>query len=452
LRRDAAAPPGKPPASVRAIAARALSRVLRSRAPADAILARKAAGLAGRDRRLLAELVYGALRWLRRLDHVIERAASRPLAGIDPALLDTLRVGAVQLLALERIPAHAAVSEAVEATRRERGRGAAGFVNAVLRRVAEAPRFDDWPVELADPVARLAVESSHPDELVRRWWRLYGEERTRTIVAADNAQRRLHLLAFEDRGGRTALAAALAAEGIATSPSALSPQGLLTGDREVLECEAYRQGLFYVQDEASQAAALVPPPVPDESVLDAAAAPGGKGLALVAAEPRVRVVFADRSLPRLRRLDQNLARLGRRAPRVVADAGEPPWRAAFDRVIVDAPCTGTGTLRRHPELRWRFSMAELARLASESAPRLAAAAAAVAAGGRLVLVTCSIEPEENEEVVERVLAGHAALRRERIDPLQVPASAVAELDRGLWRILPAADHDGFSVHVLHKNR
>jgi len=429
-----------------------VTRTLAARSPADAILSAASSRFSERDRRLLAEIVYGTLRWLRRLDHAIEGAAARPASSIDGDLLTVLRVGAAQLLALERIPPHAAVSEAVELASRRAGRRAAGFVNAVLRRIAEKPSFDAWPVEIDDPMRRLAVESSHPDELVSRWWRFYGEERTRAIVAADNAPRRLHLLAFRDRGGPEALRAALAAEGVESDASALSPVGVVTADRRALSSSAYRDGLFYVQDEASQAAALVPPPAAGERVLDVAAAPGGKGLAILAAQPTAFVVFADRSLARLRRLDENLARLRRSAPRAVADAAAPPWRPSFDRVVVDAPCSGTGTLRRHPELRWRFSEPELRRLASESAIWLAGAAAAVAPGGRLLLVTCSIEPEENEEVVARVLALRSDLARESLVHAELPPSDAGDLEAGRWRVLPGGDHDGFSVHVLRRSR
>lgn len=419
---------------VRTAALRAVEATLSARGPADTLVAREGERFDERDRRLLAELAYGTLRWLRRLDHVIARAAARPLDRVDADLLSVLRLGALQLLALDRIPPHAAVSEAVEEAKRRGGRSAASFANAVLRRIARDPDWSAWPVAETDPVRRLAIESSHPDELVARWWNRLGEESTRGIVAANNGERALHLLAFRDRGGREALARRLLAEGVETRPSPLSPCGLVVTAGAPLAGEAYRDGDFYVQDEASQAAALVPPPRPGERVLDAAAAPGGKGLAIVAAEPEARVVFADRSPARLGRLRQNLRRLRRGAPLVAADAQLPPWRVAFDRVVLDAPCTGTGTLRRHPELRWRFRETELAKLASASSRRLGALAPAVVPGGLLILVTCSIEREENEDVAERFLAAHAGFRRER----------------ELWRILPLGGHDGFSVSVFRR--
>ncbi|MCM2269305.1 MAG: 16S rRNA (cytosine(967)-C(5))-methyltransferase RsmB [Thermoanaerobaculia bacterium] len=434
--------------SVRVVAARLVDQALAALVPVDALLARAGEPFDERDRRLLAELVYGVLRWLRRLDHAIEQAAERSTASIDPPLRAPLRVAALQLFTLDRVPAHAAVSEAVDEARRRGGRGAAGFANAVLRRLARAPRWDAWPIAAADPVARLAVEASHPELVVRRWWRQYGEERTRGIVAANNGPRAPHLLAFADRGGRGALAEALAGEGVATAPSALSPLGLVVADGQAIATRAFARGDFYLQDAASQAAALVPPPRAGERVLDAAAAPGGKGLALLAAEPAARVVFADASLARLRRLDENLRRLGRPASRVAALAQAPPWRAAFDRIVLDAPCTGTGTLRRHPELRWRFSSEALARLARDSERMLRALAVALRPGGLLILATCSIEREENETVVDRVLAAEPALQRRALIEAGVPPDDAGDREAGLWRVLPSREHDGFSVHVL----
>lgn len=432
------------------MAARIVEEALATRASVERALQSSSRRLDERDGRLLAELVHGTLRWLRRLDHVLETAAERPLDRIDPDLHAPLRLAALQLVALDRVPAHAAVSEAVDEVRRRKGRGAAGFANAVLRRVARGQRWEDWPVELSDPVARLAIEGSHPEPMVRRWWDRFGAERTRSIVAANNGERSLCLLAFADRGGREAVASALAAEGVASRPSEVSPLGLVVESGRALTTEAFARGAFYVQDEASQAAAVVPRPRPGERVLDAAAAPGGKGLAILAMEPEARVVFADASLDRLGRLGENLRRLGRGAPRVIADAANGPWRAAFDRVVLDAPCTGTGTLRRHPELRWRFSLEELGRLAAASEEMALGSIDAVRPGGILTLITCSIEREENEDVVARLLARHTDIEPWAWEPAAVPWADETDRARALWRLFPGDGHDGFTVHVLRR--
>jgi len=435
---------------VRERAARLLDEALASLAPVDRPLARAGESFDERDRRLLAELVYGGLRWLRRLDHVLVTAAGRPARKIDPRLLAPLRLGALQLLTFDRVPAHAAVSEAVDEARRRVGRAGAGFVNAVLRRVAARPSFDEWPVEERDPVARLAIEGSHREHQIRRWWNRFGEARTRAIVAANNGPRALHLLAFRDRGGRERLAESLREESIETRPSELAPCGLIVDSGDALQTRAFARGDFYVQDAASQAAACVPRPGAGELVLDAAAAPGGKGLAMLAVEPQARVVFSDSSWARTWLLRANLDRLHVRRPAIVADADRPPFVGRFDRVVLDAPCSGSGTLRRHPELRWRFRGEEIERLAAASENRLRSLLGAVAPGGLVILLTCSIESEENEDVVARLLAAEPGLRRRSLEQVDCPPADSFDGGKGFWRVFPDAGHDGFTAHVLER--
>jgi 16S rRNA (cytosine967-C5)-methyltransferase len=435
---------------VRVAAAWVVERTLASLAPVDTFLAGALDRYDQRDQALLRELALGTLRWLRRLDHVIGAASSRALEEIEPALRSPLRVAAYQLLFLDRVPAHAAVHEAVEEAHHLTHRGAASFVNAVLRRIARSPRLEDWPVEEPDPVRRLALEWSHPDWLVRRWAERFGLAATRELLAADNRPRPLHLLAFRDRGGRELLAEALIDEGLEVEPSRLSALGLVVREGNPLATEAFRRGELYVQDEASQVAALLPPPRAGERILDAAAAPGGKSFALLAHEPGVRLVAADVSAARLDLLRANLGRLGRRLPVLAADAGAPPFSRPFDRVVLDLPCTGTGTLRKNPEIRWRVSEAEIARLAAQALRLATAAVPLVAPGGYLALITCSLEGEENEELAGKLLA-----RCPELAPADLAALVPPPLDQGLvgpghWRLLTGGDHDGFSVHVLRR--
>jgi 16S rRNA (cytosine967-C5)-methyltransferase len=439
-----------PGAGVRATAARLVARALESRAPVDVPLARAGQDRDERDRRLLAELVYGALRWKSRLDDVVAAASRRSIDAIDAALLPALEVAAYQLLFLDRVPAHAAVKEAVDDVRAIAGRGATGFANAVLRRIAAAPALESWPVEEADPIRKLAIEHSHPETMVARWIARFGRAATERVLRADNGPRSLHLLSFRDRGGREELARRLAAEGVAATAGTLSPLALSVGSGDPLAGASFARGDFYVQDEASQAAALVPSPRSGERVLDAAAAPGGKAFALLAFEPSVRVVLADSGPRRLARVTANLRRLGRAAPVVAADAGTPPWRAGgFDRVLLDAPCTGTGTLRRHPELRWRFGIPELERLAADSALRLRALAPGVAPGGRLILLTCSIEAEENEGLASDFLAREPSFEADPLEDLD-PGLRAGRTAAGFWQVLPGDGHDGFSVSVFRR--
>jgi 16S rRNA (cytosine967-C5)-methyltransferase len=438
--------------NVRAAAAWVLERTLQSLAPADSFLDSALPRFDDRDQGLLRELVMGSLRWLRRLDHVIAAASSRSFDQIEEVLRSPLRIATYQLLFLDRVPAHAAVHEAVEQAHQLTHRGGASFVNGVLRRIARAPRLEDWPVAEADPVRRLGVEKSHPDFLVSRWLDCFGTARTLDLLDANNRAKPLHLLAFRDRGGRELLAESLIDEGVEVEPASLSPLGLIVRRGNPFATAAFRRGDFYVQDEASQAAALIPPPRRGETVLDAAAAPGGKSFALLAFEPEVRITMADLALSRAGVVTANQRRLGRALPLAVADAGAPPFARPFDRAVLDLPCTGTGTLRRHPEIKWRISESEIGRLSRQALRLLEATAPLVAPGGHLIAITCSLEREENEDVMTRFLATHPELSPRPLEGmLETPVSAGVTAP-GTWRILTGGDHDGFTVQVLAKAR
>ena len=436
--------------NVRAAAAWVLERTLASLAPADSFLDSALPRFDDRDQGLLRELVMGTLRWLRRLDHVIAAASSRSFEQIEEVLRSPLRVATYQLLFLDRVPAHAAVHEAVEQAHQLTHRGGASFVNGVLRRIARAPRPEDWPVTESDPVRRLAIEKRHPDFLVARWLDRFGTARTLDLLDANNRPKPMHLLAFRDRGGRELLAESLIDEGMEVEPASLSPLGLIVRRGNPLASAAFQRGDFYVQDEASQAAALIPPPGRKETVLDAAAAPGGKSFSLLAWEPTVRVTLSDVALARTVRVRDNQRRLRRALPLAVADAGSPPFRGPFDRVVLDLPCTGTGTLRRHPEIKWRISEGEIGRLSRQALRLLEGTAPLVAPGGRLIAITCSLEREENEDVMARFLATHPELSLLPLERLLESPVAAGITGPGAWRILTGGDHDGFTVHVLAK--
>lgn len=435
---------------VRSQAVSIVERTLVSRAPVDAELAALASSFDERDQALLREIVFGTLRWLKRLDHVVVAASGRTFEQIQPALLPVLRVATYQLLFLDRVPAHAIVSEAVDEALRRSHKGAAGFVNAVLRRVAARPDRAAWPIATTDAVERLAVESSHPEVLVRRWLAQYGEPATRALLEANNRQKPMHLLAFLAKGGREVLAAHLLAEGVATEPSRLSELGLIVRSGNALRTATFARGEFYIQDEVAQLVANLPVPRPGERVLDVAASPGGKGLAILATEPSIRLVAADVALPRLAALAENHHRLHTHASLVASDAERTPFTGVFDRVVVDYPCTGTGTLRKHPELKWRWSDSELERLSAQAQRLLAGAAAAVKQGGNLVAISCSLEPEENEAVGEGFLASAPGFRRAAVSGRVPTAAAAARSGDGIWRFLPSADHDGFTVQVFER--
>lgn len=434
---------------LRSIAARVVDQTLLSKRPVDRLLRRVESDLEPRDRSLLHELVLGTLRWLRRLDYVIEAASSRSLLAIDAPLRSPLRIAAYQLLFLDRIPAHAAVHEAVAEARRRTHRGGAGFVNAVLRRVAKSPRLADWPIKEADAIRRLAIETSHPDLLVGRWMQIFGEPRTRDLLAANNRVKPWQVLTLRQQGGRDRTAVRLAAEGIESTPSEVSPMGLVV-DGNPVNTDSFRSGVIYLQDVASQAAALVPPPRAGERVVDLAAAPGGKSFSLLSWEPDLEVVAADRSWRRLGTLADNRDRLGLELGIVQADGLWPPWRDSFDRVILDVPCTGTGTLRKNPELKWRIDTEEILRLADQGLRLLRSGSRLVRPGGVLTMVTCSLEPEENAQVVDRFLAAEGDFELVSLGPEVPMPMANWVVDEGRWQILPEDVHDGFTVHVMRR--
>jgi 16S rRNA (cytosine967-C5)-methyltransferase len=424
-----------------------VEQVLSSKGSAEGPLLEAASGLIGADRRLLFELVLGSLRWLRRLDWVLGKAAGRPFEKIEAPIRAPLRIAAYQLLFLDRVPSYAVVNEAVSDVRRRERHRATGFANAVLRRIGERRSLSQWPVEARSPVERLGVETSHPDFLIERWLDRFEESAVVDLLAANNRPKPMHLLCF---GDRQAIAAELGDLGVETDGAALSPLGLRVISGDPLATHLFRQGRVYVQDDASQAAALVPPPAPGEAILDAAASPGGKGFSLKAAESTVTLVAADVSMRRLQKLRENEKRLRLGSRLLAASARFPPLVAAFDRVILDLPCSGTGTLARHPELKWRLSEKEILRLATEGAAMLASCADAVRPGGMLCVVTCSLEVEENEHVVRQFLEQRDDFEALSLDGrLPVSMAAGVEAD-GRWRVLTTQDHDGFTVHVMRR--
>lgn len=440
---------------MRASAGWVVEQTLASLAPVESFLDTALPRFEDRDQRLLTELVLGTLRWRARLDHVLASASDRAFEDIEPALRAPLRVGAYQLLFLDRVPAHAAVHEAVEQARQLTHRGGASFTNAVLRRIARSPKLADWPVREPDPIRRLATEWSHPPFLVRRWLDRYGSDLTRAILEANNRAKPLQVLAFRDRGGRELLAERLIDSGVEVEPSHWSPLGLVVRQGDVFSSEPFAAGDLYVQDEASQIAALLPPPAPGERILDAAAAPGGKSFALLAWEPSVQVMMADVSSARLALLRSNLRRL-RRCERplrhqLLQDAGAPALTGPFDRVVLDLPCSGTGTFRKHPELKWRLSPDEIDRLTELGARILRGSAPLVAPDGLLIVITCSLETEENEDQIERFLAAHPGFEPMDLEPRIPGPWRDFVRGPGLWRMYPAGSHDGFTVHALRRS-
>jgi 16S rRNA (cytosine967-C5)-methyltransferase len=361
-----------------------------------------------RDRALATDLVTGTLRWQGQIDHLIAHFAKRPIARLDAAVLQILRLGVYQLLHLDRVPAAAAVNDAVGMTRRARKTSAAGLVNAVLRAISRnAHRLPIPPRPPAgDPLPYLEVSMSHPGWLATRWLDRYGFEAAEAWEQFNNAPAPLTLRVNTLKITRDALAASLAEHGVSVEPSRYAPDGLVATSGNPLRTPLAGTGQFFLQDEASQLVALLGAPDPGMRVLDTCASPGGKTTAMAAmAGDRAEIVATDVRKARLDLLRETVGASGAQNIRVQqANLEEPlPFAAEFDIVFVDAPCSGLGTVRRDPDIRWRRMEADLAPLADRQLAMLQNAAVVVRPGGRLIYSTCSSEPEENDDLVARFL-------------------------------------------------
>jgi len=433
-------------ADARAVAHEVLVRVETTDAFADVLLADRLARapMSAADRALATRLVYGTLAWQGRLDHHLKGLVRMPLADLDPRVRAALRLGLYQLLFLDRVPAYAAVHTSVGLARVAAGAGAAGLVNAVLRRAAGAGVGGlPLPSPTADPLERLAIEWSHPRWLVERWAAEFGRDELPRLLAANNVRGPSAVRANRLRTSRDALRAELAAARVAARPSVWAPDGLVIEDGAagLRALPAWREGRLAFQGEASQLVTTLLALAPGDRLLDACAAPGGKAVQAAALlEGRGLVVALDRRPGGVRRVRDEAVRLGAACVEAaVGDARRPPFARPFDAVLVDAPCSGLGTLRRHPELRWRRRAEDIARLAALQREILAGAAPLVRAGGVLVYAVCTLAREENEDVVEWFRTRHPAF------VLEGPAlSPDLVTPTGYLRTLPHRhDLDGF---------
>jgi 16S rRNA (cytosine967-C5)-methyltransferase len=407
-----------------------------------------------RDRALATELATGTLRWRLAIDYQLQQRSTKPLAKLDGGVLDSLRLGGYQLLYLDRIPVSAIVNDSVELTKSNGLGSAAPFVNAVLRRLARERQAIGWP-DRSDVVEHLSVVHSHPAWLVERWLARYGEDVTTRWLTFNNHPPSLTLATNRLRGTRSQLAGRLRGEGVDTRPTPVAPHGLVVERGHALSSEAFRSGLFVVQDEASQVIPELVAVPPGRRVLDLCASPGGKTLAIAAdCDQSGLVVATDVRPKRMQLLASTMARCG--APRVhlaqVPSQGALPFQEAiFDRVLVDAPCSGLGTIRRDPDIRWRRGPADLAGFAASQVAILQRVRPCLEPGGLLVYSTCSSEPEENEEVVAAFLASAPEFLQLPIDQMALPA-ALAEMrtPEGFLRTSPMFGLEAFFGAVLRK--
>ncbi len=405
-----------------------LRRVEDESAYASPLLATMDERLRDDDRGLCYEMVLGVLRKQLWLDRVLEHFANRRMGSLDLPVRLALRIALYQLRFLSRIPPSAAVNESVNLVRAAGLGSAAGFTNAILRRACREADYD--PTEsVSDPIEKLAIETSHPLWLIERWATAWGVEEAGALARANNEPApiafRMTTRTIANEGETQRIINELAAAGVEVWSSKITPGSWrVIGQRPALLRNLTSAGLIYLQDEASQLVAHLLNAQPGDRVLDVCAAPGSKTTHIGALAPQAMIVAGDLYEHRLRLLRELAATQDNNSIQVaVADATcvLPFAKASFDRVLVDAPCSGTGTLRRNPEIRWRLNAADVAELAAKQKQILAQAAEMVRPGGRLLYSTCSLESAENEAVAEDFVKEHADF-----DQLPLPNTQIAE--------------------------
>jgi 16S rRNA (cytosine967-C5)-methyltransferase len=424
------------PADPREAALRILHAVDTRSAFSDRLLdgAHARPGADPRDRALLHELVKGTLRWRGRIDTALDARVHVGLANTQPWIRNVLRLGAYQILFLDRVPAHAAVDESVKLAHKYAHTGAAGLVNSVLRRLAEERATLLWPE--GDDAASLAVWGSHPLWIVERWLARFGPAETRALLTADNRTVPTGLRANTLKNTRGQLVDMLAREGVEARPAELSPDLVwVEGHHSPGALHSFREGLCTAQDESEALVGRVVAPKAQERVLDLCAAPGGKSTHLAELMGDEGEVWAmERDAHRVETLKATLTRLGTHSVHVVHGDGRTyEFPMPFDRVLVDAPCSGMGVLARRADARWRKGPEVLAEMPPVQLELLRSAARRVVPGGRLVYSVCSFEPEETEHVVARFLAEHPDWALESVAG-SVPDAVVTE--EGFMRVLP----------------
>jgi 16S rRNA (cytosine967-C5)-methyltransferase len=369
------------------------------------LLAAEEPDLQPADRALCHELVLGVLRRQLQLDKIVEHFSKRQIQNLDLPVRIALRLGLYQLRFLTRIPASAAVDQSVRLVRAARLSSATAFVNAVLRSATRKPEYDP-AAEVSDSIERIAVQTSHPVWLIDRWAKAFGLDQSEAFAHANNEVPPTAFRTVANRADQSAILSKLSAAGAALESSDVVDGAWRVSRGTSLLRELSAAGEIYLQDEASQLVAQMLDVKPRDRVLDLCAAPGGKTTLMAdRSGDRAFIVAADRSRVRMSTV-VDVAQLhdfkGIKA--VLLDANEqlPFAVGSFDKVLVDAPCSGTGTLRRNPEIRWRLSPEDLPALADQQKRVLTRAIEMVKPGGHLVYSTCSVEREENEDVIEQV--------------------------------------------------
>ncbi len=410
-----------------------------------------------RDQGLVAELINGVVRHLSYIDYLLSRISKKPLEKMDPEVRNALRLGAYQIL-FTRVPVQAAVAETVKILKRRRGQWIVNFVNAILRELSRRKDEISLPPREMDPVAYLSVRYSYPRWLVERWLSRFGEEETEALLKAGNERPVLVVRANTLRLTRDQLLLYLKAEIPEAAPCKYSPDGIVLHGfhGRITDLKAFKVGWLQVQDEASQLVSYLVGPRPGERILDACAGVGGKTTHLAQLMRNTGRIYAMDVLPwRLERLKENAKRLGVTNIEVITGdatkAIETLGGNFFDRILIDAPCTGTGVIRRHPDIKWARRPEDLIRVPEKQLALLKSLAPLLKRGGAMVYATCSLEPEENEEVINRFLKEVPGFVIESAEKsLPAPAHELVD-DSGFMRTYPHRHGlDGFFGALLRK--
>jgi 16S rRNA (cytosine967-C5)-methyltransferase len=437
--------------NARAFALEALKRVEKDQAYLDLLVEHvlETSSLKEVDRRLFSELAYGTVRHRRLLDFYIEQALDRKIAQTDLTTRNILRLGAYQLFFLDRIPARAAVNETVELSIKY----ARPLVNAVLRRLSDKKAELKKPDDLAGQIARLATKYSHPDWMTERFLSQFGEEESEKFLEANNQRPELCLRVNTARTRREDLLEIFEKEQVATSRGKYSKFAVIVEDRVFPgRLPGYEEGLFAVQDQASQLVVMMLDPKPGETILDACAAPGTKTLEIFQLMQKSgKLVSADISEERLSLVSSEVKRLGLQGFEMLFQDMTAPLKRElqFDKILLDAPCSGLGTLRRHPEIKWQRTEADIQALSQLQKRLIKNLAQYLNPGGVMVYSTCTVTPEENQEVVATLLETGEF---EPQDPLPyLPESAAAMVADKTFQTLPHRHNtDGFTAFRLGK--
>ena len=406
-----------PVSSARAAAFDILMRVAARGAYASELLhSEKFRNLSHADHSLATQITMGVLRWQSSLDNSLAALSSQKLDRLDPEVLIALRMGLFQMRFLQRVPTRASIFESVELVKRARKRSAASFVNALLRKAIALPIA---PLsDKSDDAAALAAANAHPLWLWQRWMAHYGAERARAICSYDQEIPATALYLHPQEPNERGMETELARSGVTLEPGALLTRARRVAAGDITRTAAFKAGRVAIQDEASQLVAMLLGS--GKRILDCCAAPGGKVRLIADHNPESQIIAVDLHPHRA----GLLRRLGTREniSVVAADARRLPFDARFDRILADVPCSGTGTLAHNPEIKWRLQREDIDDLASRQISILKSALAQLEPGGRVVYSTCSLEPEENEAVVEQALTDFANVRlvscREELDRLR----------------------------------